>query len=64
LPITLKFRDETDNKEQEFEVLELFKKEEKFIISGESGSGKTTTLKWLNFIYAVVHDLLIDIIFR
>jgi HEAT repeat protein len=52
LPITLKFRDETDNKQQEFEVLELVKKEEKLIISGESGSGKTTTLKWLNYIFA------------
>lgn len=37
---------------QEFEVLELVEKEEKLIISGESGSGKTITLKWLNFIHA------------
>ena len=52
LPITLKFRDEKSNKTQEFEVLELVEKEEKLIISGESGSGKTTTLKWLNFTFA------------
>jgi HEAT repeat protein/energy-coupling factor transporter ATP-binding protein EcfA2 len=52
LPITLKFHDEKSDKKKEFKVLELVKKEEKLIISGESGSGKTTTLKWLNFIYA------------
>src|SRR5665647_172374 len=53
LPITLKFRGEKSDKIKEFNVLELVKKEEKLIISGESGSGKTTTLKWLNFIFAV-----------
>lgn len=53
LPITLKFRDENNDKIKESNVLELVKKEEKLIISGESGSGKTTTLKWLNFIFAV-----------
>ncbi len=52
LPITLKFRDEENDKTQEFEVLELVEKEEKLIISGESGSGKTTTLKWLNYTFA------------
>jgi predicted NACHT family NTPase len=52
LPVTLKFHDEESNREQEFEVLELVEKEEKLIISGESGSGKTTTLKWLNYILA------------
>ncbi|BAW30531.1 HEAT repeat-containing protein [Methanosarcina thermophila] len=52
LPITLKFRDRENNKPQEFEVLELVEKEEKLIISGESGSGKTTTLRWLNYILA------------
>ena len=52
LPITLKFRDEKSDKTQEFEVLELVEKEEKLIISGESGSGKTTTLRWLNYILA------------
>ncbi|WP_238985657.1 hypothetical protein [Methanosarcina barkeri] len=52
LPVTLKFRDKENDIPQEFEVLELVEKEEKLIISGESGSGKTITLKWLNFIYA------------
>ena len=52
LPITLKFHDEENDKTQEFEVLELVEKEEKLIISGESGSGKTTTLRWLNFTFA------------
>lgn len=52
LPITLKFRNEENDKTQEFEVLELVEKEEKLIISGESGSGKTTTLRWLNFTFA------------
>jgi predicted NACHT family NTPase len=52
LPITLKFRDEENDKPKEFEVLELVEKEQKLIISGESGSGKTITLKWLNSIYA------------
>lgn len=52
LPVTLKFRDEKNDKTQEFEVLELVEKEEKLIISGESGSGKTTTLRWLNYILA------------
>jgi len=44
LPITLKLCNEENDKTQEFEVLELVEKEEKLIISGESGSGKTTTL--------------------
>ena len=52
LPIALKFLDEKSDKTQEFEVLELVEKEEKLIISGESGSGKTTTLRWLNDILA------------
>ncbi len=52
LPVTLKFHDEESNREQEFEVLELVEKEEKLLISGESGSGKTTTLRWLNYILA------------
>jgi len=52
LPITLKFRNEENDKTQEFEVLELVENEEKLIISGESGSGKTTTLRWLNFTFA------------
>ncbi|MDY9925929.1 HEAT repeat domain-containing protein [Methanosarcina sp.] len=52
LPITLKFRNEENDKTQDFEVIELVEKEEKLIISGESGSGKTTTLRWLNYILA------------
>jgi len=52
LPVTLKFHDKESDRPKEFEVLELVEKEEKLIISGESGSGKTITLKWLNFIYA------------
>ena len=49
LPVTLKFHDKESDRPQEFEVLELVEKEEKLIISGESGSGKTTTLKWLSY---------------
>lgn len=52
LPISLKFHDEKSDRTRDYEVLELVKKEERLIISGESGAGKTTTLKWLNFIYA------------
>jgi FOG: HEAT repeat len=52
LPVNLKFHDKESDRPKEFEVLELVEKEEKLIISGESGSGKTITLKWLNFIYA------------
>lgn len=52
LPVTLKFHDEESDRPKEFEVLELVEKEEKLIISGESGSGKTTTLRWLNYILA------------
>ncbi len=52
LPVTLKFHDSESDRPQEFEVLELVEKEEKLIIFGESGSGKTTTLRWLNYIFA------------
>ena len=53
LPISLKFHDEKSDKTKDYEVLALVKEEDKLIISGESGSGKTTTLKWLNLIYAM-----------
>jgi predicted NACHT family NTPase len=52
LSISLKFHDEKSDRTRDYEVLELVKKEERLIITGESGAGKTTTLKWLNFIYA------------
>jgi len=52
LPVTLKFRETESDISREYEVLELVEKEEKLIISGESGSGKTTTLRWLNYILA------------
>jgi predicted NACHT family NTPase len=52
LPRTLKVFEEENNIPQEFEVLELVEKEVNIIISGESGSGKTTTLKWLNLTFA------------
>lgn len=55
LPVTLKFHDKESDRPKEFEVLELVEKEEKLIISGESGSGKTITLKWLNFTYATYY---------
>ncbi|MDW5548714.1 HEAT repeat domain-containing protein [Methanosarcina sp.] len=51
-PVTLKSYDKERDKPQEFEILELIEKEEKLIVSGKSGSGKTSTLKWLNFIHA------------
>lgn len=52
LPMSLRFHDEKSDRTRDYEVLELVKKEERLIIAGESGAGKTTTLKWLNFIYA------------
>jgi HEAT repeat protein len=52
LPIKLKHYNQNDYNEKKFEILELVKKEQKLIISGDPGSGKTITLKWLNFIYA------------
>jgi len=52
LPITLKFHDKNTDQNKDFEVLELVEKEKNLIISGESGSGKSTTLRWLNFIFA------------
>lgn len=52
LPVTLKFRETESNIPREYEVLELVEKEKKLIVSGESGSGKTTTLKWLSYILA------------
>jgi HEAT repeat protein/energy-coupling factor transporter ATP-binding protein EcfA2 len=52
LPVTLKSYDKERDKPQEFEILELIEKEEKLVVSGKSGSGKTSTLKWLNFIHA------------
>jgi predicted NACHT family NTPase len=55
LPITLKFQDGKNDKIKEFDVLKLAEKEEKLIISGESGSGKTTTLRWLNFTFATTY---------
>ncbi|HEY3360572.1 MAG TPA: HEAT repeat domain-containing protein [Methanosarcina sp.] len=51
LPETLKLHYKDSDKTQEHEI-ELIEKEEHLIISGESGSGKTITLKWLNFIFA------------
>jgi HEAT repeat protein len=48
LPSALKFGEQENNREEEFEVLDLVKKEKNLIISGASGSGKTITLKWLN----------------
>ncbi|NPE27859.1 NACHT domain-containing protein [Methanococcoides sp. SA1] len=49
-PLILKADDE--NRPKEFEISELVEKESKLIISGNSGSGKTTTLRWLTYTYA------------
>ncbi|MDI3486145.1 MAG: hypothetical protein PWQ50_1365 [Methanolobus sp.] len=49
-PLTLKT--ENENKTEEFEISDVVEKESKIIISGESGSGKTTTLRWLTYTYA------------
>jgi len=44
-----------ENKEsriKEYEIDEIVSKEKKIILSGDSGSGKTTTLRWLTYIFA------------
>ena len=52
LPITLKFGEQENSREEESDVLDLVEKEKNLIISGASGSGKTITLKWLNIIFS------------
>jgi len=51
LPITVKFNEPENKREEESGVFELVEKEKKLIISGVSGSGKTITLKWLNLTF-------------
>ena len=55
LPVTLRSQDKEKQQPREFEVFELVESEKNIIISGDSGSGKTTTLRWLNVIYSRKH---------
>lgn len=52
LPISLKHLDEQTDLSINFTVLKLVEMEKNLIISGGPGSGKTTTLRWLNFYLA------------
>ena len=52
LPFTLRVIEKDEDRQHEYEILELVEKEKNLIISGISGSGKTTTLRWLNVILA------------
>ena len=48
LPITRRLFEENLSLTHEFKISQLVEKEKRLIIYGEAGSGKTTTLKWLN----------------
>ncbi|AKB31716.1 hypothetical protein MSSIH_1026 [Methanosarcina siciliae HI350] len=48
LPITRRIFEENTFLAHEFKISQLVEKEKRLIIYGEAGSGKTSTLKWLN----------------
>lgn len=52
LPITRRLFEENLSLIHEFKISQLIEKEKHLIIYGEAGSGKTSTLKWLNFTFA------------
>lgn len=52
LPITRRLFEENLSLIHEFKISQLIEKEKHLLIYGEAGSGKTSTLKWLNFIFA------------
>ncbi|MDQ1275567.1 MAG: hypothetical protein QG610_1141 [Euryarchaeota archaeon] len=52
LPITRRLFEENLSLVHEFKISQLIEKEKHLIIYGEAGSGKTSTLKWLNFTFA------------
>ena len=64
-PQTLRLEEVEDNSQLDFEVLEIVGKEKNLIISGASGSGKTTSLKWLNVTlakkYLIEDDFIVPI---
>lgn len=52
LPITRRIFEENTFLAHEFKISQLVEKEKRLIIYGEAGSGKTSTLKWLNTTWA------------
>lgn len=52
LPITRRLFEENLSQTHEFKISQLVEKEKHLIIYGEAGSGKTSTLKWLNAVCA------------
>ncbi|WP_269850260.1 NACHT domain-containing protein [Methanosarcina horonobensis] len=52
LPITRRLFEENLTLVHEFKISQLVEKEKRLIIYGEAGLGKTSTLKWLNYIFA------------
>lgn len=52
LPITRRLFEENLTLVHEFKISQLIEKEKHLIIYGEAGSGKTSTLKWLNSTFA------------
>jgi HEAT repeat protein len=52
LPITRRLFEEKVSLAYDFKISQIVEKESHLIIYGEAGSGKTSTLKWLNAIYA------------
>ena len=52
MPFTPRVIENDEDRGQKYEITELVEKEENLIISGISGSGKTTILRWLNVINA------------
>lgn len=52
LPITRRLFEENLSLIHEFKISQLVEKEKHLIIYGEAGSGKTSTLKWLNSAFA------------
>jgi len=52
LPITRRLFEENLSLVHEFEISQLIEKEKRLIVYGEAGSGKTSTLKWLNSVFA------------
>jgi HEAT repeat protein len=52
LPITRRLFEERVSLAYDFKISQIVEKESHLIIYGEAGSGKTSTLKWLNAIYA------------
>ena len=52
LPVTRRLFEERISLAYDFKISQIVEKERHLIIYGEAGSGKTSTLKWLNTVYA------------